>query len=83
MSETKQRHKLLRQLLLSGSGGSTQAQHAAPLAERGMPTTQSTISRDLELLGTIAGDDAVVVITSSIARSASFSTRSRSWPIRE
>jgi transcriptional regulator of arginine metabolism len=51
MSETKQRRKLLRQLLLSGSGGSTQAQLATALAERGLQTTQSTISRDLKLLG--------------------------------
>jgi transcriptional regulator of arginine metabolism len=51
VSETKQRRKILRQLLLSGSGGSTQAQLATALAERGLPTTQSTISRDLKLLG--------------------------------
>jgi transcriptional regulator of arginine metabolism len=51
VSETKQRRKILRQLLLSGSGGSTQAQLASALAERGLPTTQSTISRDLKLLG--------------------------------
>lgn len=51
MSETKQRRKLLRQLLLSGRGGATQAQLASALAERGIPTTQSTISRDLKLLG--------------------------------
>ncbi len=51
MSQTKQRRKLLRQLLLSGRGGSTQAQLVEALAERGIPTTQSTISRDLKLLG--------------------------------
>jgi transcriptional regulator of arginine metabolism len=51
VSDTKQRRKLLRQLLLAGSGGSTQAQLAAALAERGLHTTQSTISRDLKLLG--------------------------------
>lgn len=51
MSETKQRRKLLRQLLLSGRGGATQLQLASALAERGIPTTQSTISRDLKLLG--------------------------------
>lgn len=51
MSETKQRRELLRQLLLAGSGGSTQAQLAEALAARGFPTTQSTISRDLKLLG--------------------------------
>lgn len=51
MSETKQRRKLLRQLLLSGTGGSSQAQLVEALAERGIATTQSTISRDLKLLG--------------------------------
>jgi transcriptional regulator of arginine metabolism len=50
VTDTKQRRKLLRQLLLSG-GGSSQAQLVAALAERGLPTTQSTISRDLKLLG--------------------------------
>jgi transcriptional regulator of arginine metabolism len=51
MSETKQRRKLLRQLLLAGRGGTSQAQLVAALAERGLQTTQSTISRDLKLLG--------------------------------
>lgn len=51
MSETKQRRKLLRQLLLAGSGGSSQAQLVEALAERGIATTQSTVSRDLKLLG--------------------------------
>jgi transcriptional regulator of arginine metabolism len=51
MSETKQRRKTLRQLLLAGRGGSTQTQLVEALAERGIPTTQSTISRDLKLLG--------------------------------
>jgi len=51
VSETKQRRKILRQLLLAGRGGSSQAQLAEALAERGIPTTQSTISRDLKLLG--------------------------------
>ncbi|EDM75560.1 transcriptional regulator, ArgR [Plesiocystis pacifica SIR-1] len=51
MSATKERRKTLRQLLLSGLGGSTQAQLADALAERGIVTTQSTISRDLKLLG--------------------------------
>jgi transcriptional regulator of arginine metabolism len=51
MSETKQRRKLLRELLLSGRGGSTQAQLVDALREHGLPTTQSTISRDLKLLG--------------------------------
>lgn len=51
MSETKSRRKLLRQLLLAGRGGSTQAQLVEALSERGMQTTQSTTSRDLKLLG--------------------------------
>src|SRR5690606_9340376 len=49
--ETQQRRVTLRQLLLSGRGGSTQTQLVEALAERGFPTTQSTISRDLKLLG--------------------------------
>jgi transcriptional regulator of arginine metabolism len=49
VTETKQRRKLLRQLLLSG-GGSSQAQLVEALAERGIVTTQSTVSRDLKLL---------------------------------
>ncbi|PRQ04963.1 arginine repressor [Enhygromyxa salina] len=51
MSETKGRRKMLRQLLLSGRGGSTQTQLVEALAERGVVTTQSTMSRDLKLLG--------------------------------
>jgi transcriptional regulator of arginine metabolism len=51
VSETKHRRKLLRQLLLSGGGGSSQAQLVEALAERGVVTTQSTVSRDLKLLG--------------------------------
>lgn len=51
MSTTKERRKTLRQLLLSGRGGSTQAQLVDALAERGIATTQSTVSRDLKLLG--------------------------------
>ena len=51
VSATKHRRKLLRQLLLSGRGGSTQQQLVDELAERGVATTQSTISRDLKLLG--------------------------------
>ncbi len=51
MSETTDRRKLLRQLLLAGGGGSTQTQLVAALAERGIRTTQSTVSRDLKLLG--------------------------------
>jgi transcriptional regulator of arginine metabolism len=51
MSETHERRKVLRQLLLAGSAGSTQAQLVAALADQGFGTTQSTISRDLKLLG--------------------------------
>jgi transcriptional regulator of arginine metabolism len=51
VSETKERRKALRQLLLSGRGGSTQAQLVHALGERGIKTTQSTVSRDLKLLG--------------------------------
>ncbi len=51
MTETSQRRAVLRQFLLAGGGGSTQAQLVAALAERGFATTQSTISRDLKLLG--------------------------------
>jgi transcriptional regulator of arginine metabolism len=51
VSDTTHRRKLLRQLLLSGRGGSTQTQLVEALAEHGSPTTQSTISRDLKLLG--------------------------------
>ncbi|MFV8749203.1 arginine repressor [Nannocystaceae bacterium ST9] len=51
MTETKERRRILRQLLLAGGGGSTQGQLVAALAERGFATTQSTISRDLKLLG--------------------------------
>ncbi len=50
MGSTKERRKVLRKLLLTGRGG-TQAEICALLAERGMPTTQSTVSRDLKLLG--------------------------------
>lgn len=51
VSTTKERRKLLRQLLLSGSGGSTQQQLVLDLEQRGISTTQSTVSRDLKLLG--------------------------------
>lgn len=51
MSETHERRKLLRQLLVVGSGGSTQAQLVGALADHGFPATQSTVSRDLKLLG--------------------------------
>ncbi len=51
MSETKERRKTLRQLLLSGSGGSTQSRLVEALAARDIATTQSTVSRDLKLLG--------------------------------
>lgn len=51
MSETRERRQILRQLLLEGSGGSTQTQLVEALAEHGIATTQSTISRDLKYLG--------------------------------
>lgn len=50
MSGTKARRIALRQLLMSGTTG-TQQELSAHLAERGFETTQSTISRDLKLLG--------------------------------
>jgi transcriptional regulator of arginine metabolism len=50
MGATKDRRKLLRKLLLSGRGG-TQLELCELLAERGIQTTQSTVSRDLKLLG--------------------------------
>lgn len=51
MSETRERRQVLRQLLLAGERGSSQTQLVEALAERGFATTQSTISRDLKLLG--------------------------------
>jgi transcriptional regulator of arginine metabolism len=52
MSETRERRQILRQLLLEGNGGSTQAQLVEALAEQhGIATTQSTVSRDLKYLG--------------------------------
>jgi transcriptional regulator of arginine metabolism len=50
MVTAKQRRATLRKLLTSGHRG-TQEQLRAELASRGFPTTQSTISRDLKLLG--------------------------------
>ena len=50
MGATKDRRKLLRKLLLAGRGG-TQVELCELLAERGIQTTQSTVSRDLKLLG--------------------------------
>lgn len=50
MSTTKRRRSALRKLLLSGTGG-TQAEFCELLAQRGFTTTQSTVSRDLKLLG--------------------------------
>lgn len=50
MSTAKQRRAALRKLLLGGSGG-TQDQLVDRLARRGFATTQSTMSRDLRLLG--------------------------------
>ncbi|PRP98282.1 Arginine repressor [Enhygromyxa salina] len=74
MSETKQRRKMLRQLLLSGRGGSTQTQLVEALAERGLPTTQSTVSRDLKLLGAHrgVGDDGGLVYRLEPAGRTSF-----------
>ena len=46
----KERRKALRKLLLTGRGGS-QAELCTLLADQGFPTTQSTVSRDLKLLG--------------------------------
>ncbi|MEM6289672.1 MAG: arginine repressor [Myxococcota bacterium] len=50
MSGPKARRLALRQLLLSGQTG-TQTELSNLLTERGFETTQSTISRDLKLLG--------------------------------
>jgi transcriptional regulator of arginine metabolism len=50
MSETKQRRKALRSLLLAARA-STQGELVDLLADRGFHTTQSTVSRDLRLLG--------------------------------
>jgi transcriptional regulator of arginine metabolism len=58
MPTAKQRRSALRKLLSSGHRG-TQEQLCADLAARGFATTQSTISRDLKLLGAqrIAAED--------------------------
>lgn len=50
MRGAKTRRVALRQLLLSGQTG-TQQELSELLSERGLETTQSTISRDLKLLG--------------------------------
>lgn len=50
MPTAKQRRTTLRKLLLTGHSG-TQEQLCDELAKRGYATTQSTISRDLKLLG--------------------------------
>lgn len=50
MSTAKDRRTLLRQLLMEGRPG-TQAELCDALRERGYPATQSTVSRDLKLLG--------------------------------
>jgi transcriptional regulator of arginine metabolism len=50
MITAKQRRTALRKLLSTGHRG-TQEQLCAELSTRGFPTTQSTISRDLKLLG--------------------------------
>jgi transcriptional regulator of arginine metabolism len=46
----RDRRKALRAILLQG-GGTTQQGLCELLAARGFPTTQSTVSRDLKLLG--------------------------------
>lgn len=46
----KDRRKALRKILMQG-GGSTQQGLCEMLKMRGFPTTQSTVSRDLKLLG--------------------------------
>ncbi len=46
----KDRRKALRKILMSG-GGTTQQGLCDLLQQRGFPTTQSTVSRDLKLLG--------------------------------
>lgn len=46
----KDRRKALRKILVQG-GGSTQQGLCEMLKNRGFPTTQSTVSRDLKLLG--------------------------------
>ena len=50
MVTAKQRRAALRKLLSTGHRG-TQEALCAELAHRGFPSTQSTISRDLKLLG--------------------------------
>ena len=73
MTLTKQRRKLLRQLLLAGRGGATQTQLVEALAERGVATTQSTISRDLKLLGAqrrVRDDGSFVYRLESVGRTS-------------
>lgn len=57
----KARRSALRKLL-AGATASTQAELCNQLAERGHPTTQSTVSRDLKLLGAerIVGEDGTI-----------------------
>ena len=57
----KARRAALRKLL-AGGAVSTQAELCTMLAERGHPTTQSTVSRDLKLLGAerIVAEDGLV-----------------------
>jgi transcriptional regulator of arginine metabolism len=52
MSTAKQRRATLRTILQSGKA-STQAELCDLLSERGLSTTQSTVSRDLKLLGAL------------------------------
>ncbi len=49
MGSTEERRKIIRKLLLAGRGG-TQSEICALLLDRGLATTQSTISRDLKRL---------------------------------
>ncbi|MBL4689338.1 MAG: hypothetical protein JKY37_32405 [Nannocystaceae bacterium] len=57
----KARRSTLRKLL-AGGVANTQGELCTLLAERGHPTTQSTVSRDLKLLGAerVVGDDGTV-----------------------
>ena len=50
MKSTQERRKLLRKMLMEGAG-QTQTELCELLAERGVATSQSTISRDIKLMG--------------------------------
>lgn len=73
MSSVKQRRHALRKLLLTGKG-TTQAELRDLLSARGIDTTQSTISRDLKLLGAQRRmrQDGDFVYTLDVANAASF-----------